>query len=61
MLREKLQSRGYVIIDEFSCAGFNTNSILKFFGGLNKGRPDAEDLILAEEFARNLKGELGEK
>lgn len=26
-----------------------------FFGGLNKGRTDAEDLINAEEFARNLK------
>jgi hypothetical protein len=31
------------------------------FLGLNKGRPDAEDLIRAEEFARNLKGEPGEK
>jgi hypothetical protein len=26
-----------------------------FFRGLNKGRPDAEDLIYAEEFVRNLK------
>ena len=34
---------------------------LKFFGGLNKGRPDAEDLIRAEEDARNLKRELGKK
>jgi flavodoxin len=59
-LREKLQSRGYVIIDEFSCAGFNTNSFLKLFWGLNKGRPDADDLRQAEEFARNLKGEPGE-
>jgi flavodoxin len=54
-LREKLQSRGYTIVDEFACAGFNTNSFLKLFGGLNKGRPDAEDLIHAEEFANNLK------
>lgn len=53
-LREKLQSRGYVIINEFSCAGFNTNSFLKLFGGLNKGRPNAEDLKHAEEFAQNL-------
>jgi hypothetical protein len=50
-----------VIIGEFSCAGFNTNSFLKFLGGLNKGRPDAEDLRYAEEFARNLNGEPGEK
>jgi len=55
LLQEKLQLKSYVIIDEFSCAGFNTNSFLKFFGGLNKGRPDAEDLRRAEEFAENLK------
>ena len=54
-LREKLQSKGYVIVDEFVCAGFNTNSFLKLFGGLNKGRPNAEDLKHAEEFAQKLK------
>lgn len=54
-LREKLVSRGYTIIGEFSCAGFNTNSFLKLFGGLNKGRPNAEDLGDAEEFARSLR------
>ena len=54
-LREKLQSKGYMIVDEFSCAGFNTNSFNKLFGGINKGRPNAEDLKHAEEFAHNLK------
>ena len=54
-LREKLQSKGYLIIDEFSCAGFNTNSFLKLFGGINKGRPNDEDIKHAEEFAQNLK------
>ena len=43
-LMEKLQSKGYVIVDEFICAGFNTNKFLKLFGGINKGRPNAEDL-----------------
>jgi len=60
-LRGKLESRGYTVIDEFSCAGLNTNSFLKFFGGLNKGRPDAEDLRHAEEFAHNLKENAREK
>jgi flavodoxin len=55
LLREKLQSKGYMIVDEFSCAGFNTNSFLRLFGGINKGRPNAEDLKHAEEFAQNLK------
>jgi flavodoxin len=57
-LREKLISRGYTIIGEYSCAGFNTNSLLSWFGGLNKGRPNAEDLGRAEEFARTLKAEM---
>ena len=54
-LREKLQSKGYIIVDEFQCKGFNTNSFMRFFGGMNKGRPNAEDLKNAEEFAQNLK------
>ena len=53
-LREKLRSKGYTIVDEFACAGFNTNSFIKLFGGMNKGRPNAEDLKRAEEFALNL-------
>jgi flavodoxin len=56
-LRDKLLSKGYKIVGEFGCVGFNTNSFLKFFGGLNKGRPNAEDLKRAEEFAHNLKQE----
>jgi flavodoxin len=54
-LREKLEAKGYKIADEFQCKGFNTNSFLKYFGGMNKGRPNEEDLKHAEEFAQNLK------
>jgi flavodoxin len=57
-LREKLDSKGYMIVDEFNCLGFNTNSFLKYFGGINKGRPNALDLKDAEEFAQNLKQKL---
>ena len=53
-LRERLQAKGYTVSGEFGCAGWNTNSFLKYIGGLNKGRPNAEDLRSAEEFARNL-------
>lgn len=56
LLRKKLEFKGYTIVDEFGCRGFNTNSFLKYFGGLNKGRPNDEDLRNAEEFARNVKG-----
>jgi flavodoxin len=57
-LREKLESKGYVIVDEFQCKGFNTNSFMKYFGGMNRGRPNAEDLKNAEEFAQKLKQKL---
>jgi flavodoxin len=57
-LRDKLLSKGYKIVDEFGCVGWNTNSFLRFFGGLNKGRPNAEDLKRAEEFARNLEQKM---
>ena len=53
-IREILQSKGYKIVDEFNCRGFNTNSFLKFFGGMNKGRPNEKDLKNAEDFAQNL-------
>jgi flavodoxin len=55
-LRNILKMKGYRIVDEFACKGFNTNSFLKYFGGMNKGRPNREDLELAERFALNLRG-----
>ena len=57
-LRSKLQAKGYVIVDEFQCKGFNTNSFMKWFGGMNRGRPNAEDLHQAEVFAQALKQDL---
>ena len=54
-LRKKLKAKGYTVSGEFACAGWNTNVFLKYFGGLNRGRPNAEDLKHAEKFARNLK------
>ena len=54
-LREKLMSKGYTIVDDFQCKGFNTNSFLKLFGGMNKGRPNDRDLRNAEDFAWKVK------
>jgi len=53
-LRGKLESRGYEVVGEFGCKGFNTNSFMKYLGGMNRGRPNAEDLGNAEKFARDL-------
>ena len=53
-LRKKLQSKGFEIVGEFGCAGWNTNSFLRYTKGLNRGRPNAEDLERARAFARSL-------
>lgn len=53
-LRKKLESKGYTVIAEFQCKGFNTNSFLRVFGGMNKGRPNVDDLKNAEVFANSL-------
>ena len=53
-LRNILQPKGYRVTGEFSCLGFNTNVFLKYFGGMNKGRPNAEDIDKAQKFAASL-------
>lgn len=55
VLKEKLQFKGYNVVDEFQCKGFNTNSFLRYFGGMNRGRPNTKDLDNAEKFAQKLK------
>jgi flavodoxin len=59
-MRDKLQAKGYTVIGEFGCAGWDTNGFLKYFGGLNKGRPNEEDLKDAEAFGREMKEKAGE-
>jgi flavodoxin len=53
-LRGALLEKGYQVVGEFSCKGFNTNSFLKWFGGMNRNRPDRDDLLRAERFAAGL-------
>jgi len=53
-LREKLVAKGREIVGEFGSLGFNANSFLKLFGGINKGRPNADDLGKARSFAKGL-------
>jgi flavodoxin len=54
-LKEKLQRKGFDIIGEFSCRGLDTYRATRLVGGVNKGRPNAEDLKQAEDFASGLK------
>ena len=54
-LKEKLQRKGFDIIGEFSCRGLDTYRATRVVGGINKGRPNAEDLRQVEDFASGLK------
>jgi flavodoxin len=54
-LRRRLQRKGFDIIGEFSCRGLDTYRATRLVGGVNKGRPNAEDLKQAEDFATGLK------
>jgi flavodoxin len=54
-LEERLQRKGCDIIDKFSCRGLDTYRATKLVGGINKGRPNVQDLKRAEDFARGLK------
>lgn len=53
-IREKLEKKGYKIVGEYQCPGFNTNSFLKYLGGMNKGRPNSKDLQKAGELAQKI-------
>lgn len=55
-LKKELISKGFIIIDEFQCRGFNNYSFIKYlFGGLNKKKPDKRDLKNAADFAYKIK------
>lgn len=54
-LKEQLVNRGFSIVGEFSCKGWDTFGPMKLIGGFNKGRPNEEDLAEARIFARGLK------
>ena len=55
-LKNKLESKGYKVLGDFICHGFNTNVFLKYFGGLNKHRPNEEDFEKVKEFSSKIKG-----
>jgi len=49
--RPSLIKKGFKIIGEFSCLGFDTALTID---GINKGRPDKQDLENAENFIRGI-------
>jgi flavodoxin len=57
-LREKVKGKGYTVLGEFNCTGFDTFGPFKLVGGLRKGHPNEEDLKEALGFAEKLKLKL---
>lgn len=54
-IRRHLASKGFGMLDSFSCRGFDTVGPLQLLGGFNKGRPNDRDLDRAEAFAVRLR------
>jgi flavodoxin len=59
-LGKKLSKKGFLVLGEFYCRGFDTYALAKIIyrGNLNKGRPDEEDLKNARKFAIGIKEKL---
>ena len=58
-LKERLRRKGFDVIGEFSCRGYDTSRAAMILGGINRGRPNARDLQQAEDFAGRLKDLAG--
>lgn len=52
--KKRLERKNFEIIGDFECLGYDTYSILKMVGGVNKGRPNEKDIQRAQDFAKNL-------
>ena len=60
LLKNKLSKKGFEVIGEFNCKGFDTVGPLKLIGGINKGRPNEEDFKNANIFAVDLKEKMSD-
>ncbi|MFJ6482300.1 MULTISPECIES: hypothetical protein [unclassified Streptomyces] len=49
-----LEGRGFEVVDTFTCRALDTWMPFRLVGGINKQRPDENDLIAARTFARRL-------
>lgn len=53
-LQRQLTRAGLTVVGEFFCRGHDTSPPFGWFGGAKRGRPDADDLQAAREFAQAL-------
>ncbi|HUV53720.1 MAG TPA: flavodoxin family protein [Candidatus Krumholzibacteriaceae bacterium] len=54
-LESKLREKGFQVTGSFMCKGYDTHGASKFIGGINKGRPNEDDIKNATLFAETLK------
>ena len=54
-IKQLLEDRGFSLVGDFACLGWDTVGALRYFGGVNRGRPSARDLENARAFAQKLK------
>ncbi len=50
-----LKKKGFEVVGEFNCLGYDTYGPLKCIGGVNKGRPNEKDIGNAREFAESIR------
>ena len=53
-LRKRLLKKGFKIVGEFNCRGYENYGLFKIIGGIAKGRPNEKDLENARNFAQSL-------
>ncbi|NLY08723.1 MAG: flavodoxin [Tissierellia bacterium] len=56
IMGELLKSKGFDVIGHFGREAFDTFGPLKLVGGINKGRPNEQDLEDAKKFIRDVVG-----
>jgi flavodoxin len=58
-LVQLLEGKGFEVEESFTCRAFDTWAPFKLVGGINKQRPNAEDLAAARAFAARLRDRAG--
>ncbi len=53
-LAQKVSENGFKIMGEFSCKSFDAWGPLKIIGGINKGKPNSDDLKAAQNFIKGI-------
>lgn len=54
-----LEAKGFAVAGSFSCRAFDTWAPFKLVGGINKQRPNPDDLAAARAFAERLRDGAG--